>query len=151
MVRVPGAADGAQPRRFWFPVICDAAILTIGIGARRASASFRKPIAAARKVGRELWSLANALAMLLMGAFSPFLGDVADRFGTAHTVATGGLLYVAGMFHDRLRDRGLRFDARRSDLWDWHGGGPVQAELRRHQPADAAREALSASRPPVAR
>ena len=151
MVRVPGAADGAQPRRFWFPVICDAAILTIGIGARQSFGLFQKPIAAARKVGRELWSLANALAMLLMGAFSPFLGDVADRFGTAHTVATGGLLYVAGMFHDRLRDRGLRFDARRSDLWDWHGGGPVQAELRRHQPADAAREALSASRPPVAR
>jgi hypothetical protein len=75
-----GAAGGPQPRRFWFPVICDAAILTIGIGARRASASFRKPIAAARKVGRELWSLANAL---VMGAFSPFLGDVADRFGTA--------------------------------------------------------------------
>ena len=107
MVRVPGAADGAQPRRFWFPVICDAAILTIGIGARRASASFRKPIAAARKVGRELWSLANALAMLLMGAFSPLLGNIADRFGTAHTVATGGLFYVAGMFMTAFATAGL--------------------------------------------
>src|SRR6516165_8827533 len=105
----PGAADGPQPRRFWFPVICGAAILTIGIGARQSFGIFQKPIAADLKVGRELWSLANALAMLLMGAFSPFLGNIADRFGTGHTVATGGLLYVAGMFHDRLRDRGLRF------------------------------------------
>ena len=83
MVRVPGAADGAQPRRFWFPVICDAAILTIASGARQSFGLFQKPIAADRKVGRELWLLANALAMLLTGAFSPFLGDIADRFGTA--------------------------------------------------------------------
>jgi MFS family permease len=33
-----------------------------------------------------------------MGAFSPFLGNLADRFGTARTVAGGGVLYVAGMF-----------------------------------------------------
>src|SRR6516162_10112697 len=55
----PGAAGGPQPRRFWFPVICDAAILTIGIGARQSFGLFQKPIAAARKVGRELWSLAR--------------------------------------------------------------------------------------------
>jgi len=83
MMPAPGIVDGPQPRRFWFPVICGAAILTIGIGARQSFGIFQKPIAADRKIGRELWSLANALAMLLMGAFSPFLGDIADRFGTA--------------------------------------------------------------------
>ena len=79
-------------------MICGAAILTIGIGARQSFGIFQKPIAADLKVGRELWSFANALAMLLMGAFSPFVGNLADRFGTARTVAAGGLLYVAGMF-----------------------------------------------------
>ena len=79
----PGAAGGPQSRRLWFPVICDAAILTIASGARQSFGLFQKPIAADRKVGRELWLLANALAMLLTGAFSPFLGDIADRFGTA--------------------------------------------------------------------
>ena len=54
MVRVPGAADGAQPRSFWIPVICGAAILTIGIGARQSFGIFQKPIAADLKVGREL-------------------------------------------------------------------------------------------------
>jgi MFS family permease len=92
------AADGRQPPSFWIPVICGAAILTIGIGARQSFGIFQKPIAADLKVGRELWSFANALAMLMMGAFSPFLGNLADRFGTARTVAAGGLLYVAGMF-----------------------------------------------------
>jgi len=89
----------AAPRHssFWISVICGAVILTIGIGARQSFGIFQKPIAADLHVGRELWSFANALAMLLMGAFSPFVGNLADRFGTARTVACGGVLYVAGM------------------------------------------------------
>jgi MFS family permease len=87
-----------QQRSFWIPVICGAVILTIGVGARQSFGIFQKPIAADLKVGREVWSFANALAMLLMGAFSPFVGNLADRFGTARTVAVGGALYVAGMF-----------------------------------------------------
>ena len=73
------ATAGAQQRSFWIPVICGAVILTIGIGARQSFGIFQKPIAADLNVGRELWSFANALAMLLMGAFSPFAGNVADR------------------------------------------------------------------------
>ena len=46
MVRVPGAADAPQPHSFWIPVICGAAILTIGIGARQSFGIFQKPIAA---------------------------------------------------------------------------------------------------------
>src|SRR5438477_5039562 len=91
-------APAPQPRSFWIAVICGAVILTIGIGARQSFGIFQKPIAADLKVGRELWSFANALAVLLMGALSPFVGNVADRFGTARTVAAGGVLYVAGMF-----------------------------------------------------
>jgi len=88
-----------SPRRsFWVAVICGAVILTIGSGARQSFGIFQKPIAADLGVGRELWSFANALAMLLMGAFSPFVGNLADRFGTARTVAGGGVLYVIGMF-----------------------------------------------------
>ena len=95
---MPSQADGPQTRDFWVPVICGAAILTIGIGARQSFGIFQKPIAADLRVGRELWSFANALAMLLMGACSPFVGNLADRFGAARTVAAGGVLYVAGMF-----------------------------------------------------
>ena len=107
MMGAPSAADRAQPRSFWIPVICGAAILTIGIGARQSFGIFQKPIAADLKVGRELWSFANALAMLLMGVFSPFLGNLADRFGAGRTVAAGGLLYVAGMFMTAFATAGL--------------------------------------------
>ena len=72
-------------------------ILTIGIGARQSFGIFQKPIAAELGVGRELWSFANALSMLLMGVLSPFVGNIADRFGTARTVAAGGVVYVAGI------------------------------------------------------
>src|SRR5256885_5343481 len=87
----------AQQRNFWIPVICGAIILTIGIGARQSFGIFQKPIAADLNVGRELWSFSNALALLLMGVFAPFAGNLADRFGTACTVGAGGALYVAGM------------------------------------------------------
>src|ERR1700694_5100973 len=96
---VPSFEAAAKPRQrsFWIAVICGAVILTIGMGARQSFGIFQKPIAADLGVGREVWSFANALAVLLMGAFSPFVGNVADRFGTARTVAAGGVLYVAGM------------------------------------------------------
>src|SRR3982074_1269019 len=68
------------------------------MGARQSFGIFQKPIAADLHVGRELWSFANALAMLPMGAFSPFGGNFADRFGTSRTVVAGGLFYPSGMF-----------------------------------------------------
>src|SRR5258708_12576677 len=97
----------AQQRNFWIPVICGAIILTIGIGARQSSGIFQTPIAADLNVGRELWSFGTALAMLLMGVFSPFVGNLADRFGTARTVAAGGMLYVAGMLMIALASEGV--------------------------------------------
>ena len=96
-----------QQRSFWIAVISGAVILTIGIGARQSFGIFQKPIAADLGVGRELWSFANALAMLLMGAFSPFVGNVADRFGTARTVAGGGVLYAIGMFMIAFANEGI--------------------------------------------
>jgi MFS family permease len=101
----------AQQRSFWIPVICGGMILTIGIGARQSFGIFQKPIAAHLNVGRELWSFGNALALLLMGAFSPFVGNLADRFGTARTVGAGGALYVAGMLTIATATEGLMLTA----------------------------------------
>jgi MFS family permease len=97
----------AQQRNFWIPVICGAVILTIGIGARQSFGIFQRPIAADLNVGRELWSFGNALAMLLMGVFAPFAGNLADRFGTARTVAAGGALYVVGVLMIAMATEGV--------------------------------------------
>ncbi|MEO8560320.1 MAG: MFS transporter [Rhodospirillales bacterium] len=84
-------------RNYWSAVICGGIILTIGIGARQSFGIFQKPIAADLQVGRELWSFCNALALLLMGFLSPFAGNIAERFGSARTIAGGGVLYVLGI------------------------------------------------------
>lgn len=86
-----------REKNYWVPVLCGAGILTIGIGARQSFGIFQTPIADDLGVGREVWSLANALALLLMGALARFAGNLADRFGSARTIAAGGVLYVAGM------------------------------------------------------
>src|SRR5215831_13301488 len=110
---VPASKSAPEPqqRSFWIAVICGAVILTIGIGARQSFGIFQKPIAADLSVGRELWSFANALALLLMGAFSPFVGNLADRFGTARTVAAGGVLYAIGMFMIAFATEGVMLTA----------------------------------------
>ena len=95
-----------QKRDFWIPVICGAVILTIGTGARQSFGIFQNPIAADLHVGRELWSLANSISLLLMGALAPFVGNLADRFGTARTVAAGGALYVTGLFTMAMATQG---------------------------------------------
>src|SRR6516162_7399301 len=105
------AVSKPRQRSFWIAVICGAVILTIGSGARQSFGIFQKPIAADLGVGRELWSFANALAMLLMGAFSPFAGNLADRFGTARTVAAGGVLYVVGMMMIAFATEGVMLTA----------------------------------------
>jgi len=108
----------AQQRNFWIPVMCGAVILTIGIGARQSFGIFQKPIAADLNVGRELWSFSNALALLLMGVFAPFAGNLADRFGTARTVGAGSALYVAGMLMIGLIGLFLDFLIRQLELFD---------------------------------
>lgn len=96
-----------QTRSFWVPVICGALILTIGLGARQSFGIFQTPISNDLGVGRELWSFANAFSLLLMGLFAPFAGNLADRFGTAKTVAVGGVLYVGGLLMLGVADNGV--------------------------------------------
>ena len=127
-----------QQRSFWVAVICGAVILTIGSGARQSFGIFQKPIAADLGVGRELWSFANALAMLLMGAFSPFVGNIADRFGTARTVAAGGVLYVIGMFMIAFATEGVMLTTGNVLCgigMAAAGFGPIFGSLNRQTPA----------------
>ena len=135
-----------QPRSFWVAVLCGAVILTIGIGARQSFGIFQKPIASELGVGRELWSFANALSMLLMGLLAPFAGNIADRFGTARTVAAGGAVYVAGIFMIARRERRRDADSRQYAERGRHGGGRVRSDTRRDQPKDPGNAPLDRAR-----
>jgi MFS family permease len=135
----------AHQRNFWIPVICGAIILTIGIGARQSFGIFQKPIAADLDVGRELWSFSNALALLLMGMFAPFAGNLADRFGTARTVGAGGALYVTGMLMIAMASEGVMLtvgNALAGIGMAAAGFGPILGAIGRQTPVEWRSSAL---------
>ena len=135
----------AHQRNFWIPVICGAIILTIGIGARQSFGIFQKPIAADLNVGRELWSFSNALALLLMGVFAPFAGNLADRFGTAPTVGAGSALYVTGMLMIAMAGEGVMLtvgNALAGIGMAAAGFGPILGAIGRQTPAEWRSSAL---------
>src|SRR6516165_3682865 len=135
----------AHQRNFWIPVICGAIILTIGIGARQSFGIFQKPIAADLNVGRELWSFSNALALLLMGVFAPFAGNLADRFGTAPTVGAGGALYVIGMLMIAMAGEGVMLtvgNALAGIGMAAAGFGPILGAIGRQTPVEWRSSAL---------
>src|SRR5215467_2440164 len=132
-------------RNFWIPVICGAIILTIGIGARQSFGIFQKPIAADLNVGRELWSFSNALALLLMGVFAPFAGNLADRFGTAPTVGAGSALYATGMLMIAMAGEGVMLtvgNALAGIGMAAAGFGPILGAIGRQTPVEWRSSAL---------
>ena len=84
-------------RSYWTAVWCGFLVLTIGLGVRQSFGIFLKPVSSELHVGRELFSFATAISMLLMGFFAPLSGRLCDRFGSARTIAGGAGLYVLGM------------------------------------------------------
>ncbi|WP_019142239.1 MFS transporter [Noviherbaspirillum massiliense] len=78
-------------------LIASGVVLTLAMGVRHGFGFWLQPISQAHGWTRETYSLAMALQNLLWGAFGPFAGMAADRFGTARVVIVGALLYMAGL------------------------------------------------------
>lgn len=78
-------------------LIASGMVLTLAMGVRHGFGFWLQPISQEHGWTRETFSLALALQNLMWGAFGPFAGMAADRFGTARVVLIGALLYVAGL------------------------------------------------------
>jgi MFS family permease len=78
-------------------LICGGLIGAIGFGPRAALGLFLTPMSAANGWGREVFSLALAIQVLVWGTAQPFVGAIADRFGSARVLSAGAALYCAGL------------------------------------------------------
>ncbi|KQV47864.1 MULTISPECIES: MFS transporter [unclassified Duganella] len=72
-------------------------VLTLSMGVRHGFGFWMQPVSQANGWTRETYSLALALQNLLWGAFGPFAGMVADRWGTQRVVIAGAFSYMAGL------------------------------------------------------
>jgi MFS family permease len=83
----------------WSPAIVLAAgslILFLSIGARQGFGLFMVPLTETLHIGREPFAFAVAIQYLVWGLAGPIGGMIADRWGAARVIATGGVLYAFG-------------------------------------------------------
>jgi MFS family permease len=78
-------------------IVCGGLIISLSLGIRSAMGLFLKPISADLGLGREVFAFGIAISNLLWGLASPFLGGIADRFGTIKVALAGAVAYIVGM------------------------------------------------------
>lgn len=78
-------------------ILCGGLIISLSLGIRSAMGLFIKPMSMDLSLGREVFGLGIAISNLLWGLASPFLGGVADRFGTMRVALAGAVAYIVGM------------------------------------------------------
>lgn len=74
-----------------------AVMMSVSMGARQAQGLLINPLSAERDWPLATFSLAVALHNLLWGAFQPFTGAAADRWGAARVAACGAVAFGLGM------------------------------------------------------
>ncbi len=78
-------------------LLCGCLISAFSFGPRSALGFFLSPISIANGWGRDVFSLAVAIQMLLWGAAQPLAGAVADRLGVVPVLCAGTILYAIGL------------------------------------------------------
>jgi MFS family permease len=78
-------------------LICGGMIGAIGFGPRAALGLFLTPMSSTYGWSREVFSLALAIQVLVWGSAQPFMGALADRFGSMRVLSVGALMYCGGL------------------------------------------------------
>ena len=76
---------------------CAALILMCAMGVRQTMGLLLPPMTLANGWSRDDFAFAIALQNLLWGAFVPFTGAIADRFGAGRVLVLSALTYIAGL------------------------------------------------------
>jgi MFS family permease len=78
-------------------MLCGALVFMLSAGTRQTFGLFLHPMSEAQGWGREVFALSIALLTLLMGAVTPFMGALADRYGSGRVILLGGVLWALGL------------------------------------------------------
>jgi MFS family permease len=78
-------------------VACGCVMAILSFGPRATLGFFLQPMSQELGWGRDVFGLAIAIQNLLWGAALPFVGAIADRYGTLLPLSIGGLIYAAGL------------------------------------------------------
>src|SRR5258708_32556822 len=89
---------------------CAALILMVAMGVRQTMGVFLPPMTIANGWTRDEFAFAIALQNLLWGAFVPFAGVIADRFGAGRVLVASALAYILGLVLMALSSTPLAFD-----------------------------------------
>jgi MFS family permease len=79
-------------------ILCGCIISIVGFGPRSSMGFFQQPIISTNGWGRDVFALALAIQNLLWGMGQPFMGAIADRFGTLRVLWAGLILYALGLY-----------------------------------------------------
>ena len=85
------------PTRTWIALTSGGVVLMIAIGMRSTLGLYLKPVSETLGLGREYFALVIAVQNILWGAFQPFAGLLADRYGPGYTLLTGVICYALGI------------------------------------------------------
>ncbi|HKJ00301.1 MAG TPA: MFS transporter [bacterium] len=79
-------------------MLCGALVFMLSAGTRQSFGLFLRPMSSELGWGREVFGFSVALATLVIGGVAPFMGAVADRFGSGRVILLGGMLWALGLF-----------------------------------------------------
>lgn len=77
---------------------CGTVILVLSVGIRQSFGLFMDPMCTDRNWGREVMALALATQNLMWGLSQPFVGAIADKWGSGKVVAVAGAMYALGLY-----------------------------------------------------
>jgi len=125
---------------------CGGMVLMVSIGTRQTFGLFLPPMTFDLGWSRETFGFAIALQNIVWGLGQPFAGAIADKFGAARVIASGGIAYALGLVLMAYSTTGLAFDVSAGILvglgLSSTGFGVVMGVVGRAAPADKRSAAL---------
>jgi predicted MFS family arabinose efflux permease len=100
----------APVRSGWVLLLVSAMILTLCMGLRQGLGLFLKPVTGDLGISVSAFSLALALQSMVWGAAQPFIGMLADRYGTRPVLIATALVYAGGLLTMSMANSAAVFD-----------------------------------------